>query len=460
MFREFLKQDQIKVPESEGCVYFQDETYLPGKADGVLLPEDHSQVEQILKTIHKNNQEKKNKLTVTVRGLGSGLSAGAVPEGGIVLSLERMNKILDLDKNQNLLTVEAGITPVEIDHFLKSYNLLYPPDPSSFTVSSVGGNIATNAAGPRSFRYGPTRNHIASIRVIWANGESDWVGSSVRKSVVGMDLKNLMIGSEGRLGIISQAKLKLISRPPYNMLFMVGFSDYKDAVGSVLNLVSMNLEISALEFIDEHSIHIVRDLWPSVMRDKKAAVLIEMEGNEELLYNQLGKLTEIFDESQIFAARDERSARNIWEARREISVEFRKKYRFKIGEDITLPVYKIPESLPEIYNIGKTHGFFTVIWGHIGDGNLHVNFLFNEEEKYNMVKRSMESLANFVMDQMGSISGEHGLGRLKRFMQSKEQSSRLIDFQEKIKRIFDPENILNPNIILDIDYSHDNRKYK
>ncbi len=451
--REKLSPEVFIIPESGD--YYHDETYLDGRAGGVLFPRNHGEIMSIMSLLHlfaeKNGAA--HCCPVTIRGLGSGLSAGAVPEGGIVLSLEKMNRILELDLGSRLLRVEAGVTPDQIEKFMAPHGFMYAPDPSSFDISSIGGNIAANAAGPRSFRYGATREHIAALKVVWANGEEDILGAFTRKSAVGFDLKNLLIGSEGRLGIITEAWLKLVPKPAGSLLMMAGFDSVDEAVTAVLGLTAMNLDISAMEFIDHNSIAVTEEKWPGEIRGRRAGVLLEMEGDPDCLYAQLEKVNDIIPMEKIFAARDERSTRNIWEARREVPVAFRKKFKHKIGEDISLPVPRLPEAVGKIYNIGEQHGLYTVLWGHIGDGNLHVNFLFNEPEAFSRLGVAMENLANYVISLNGSISGEHALGRLKRHLRTKQHSGRIISLEEEIKRIFDPYNVLNPFITLPMDYS-------
>jgi len=447
---QIIGKKNCLLPDSEQFQDFlHDETYLKGSAELVLFPDNHEKVKQVVNLSLKLSQEdsqNKNDYKITVRGLGSGLAGAAVPQEGIVLSLEKLNNFYKLDIENMRLHVDAGVITSAIHSYLAPKKLTYLPDPSSANVSSIGGNIATNAAGPKSFKYGPTRNYISKIRVVWADGSDDWVGSYSTKSSVGFSLKDLLIGSEGRLGIITEVILKVNALSEYSAIVLVSFDNYIEAAQTIVRISQSSLDVSAVEFIDERSILVTKEMWPQNMQNKKALLLMELEGSEEYVFSELERVGELLENKDILLATDEKRKRSIWDARKKVSENLKNKKKIKIGEDVSIPISNLPDIINYSYKLGDHYNIYTVIWGHAGDGNLHVNMLLDEENEIEKSKKMLDDLIQYVLSIQGSISGEHGLGLIKRNYITNEQGENLVHKQEQLARIFDPEQILNNHL--------------
>ena len=428
--------------------YLHDETFLEGNANCIVFPTCHNDVLEIINAVIQLKKELPESLQkyaqITTRGLGSGLSGGCVPIHGIILSTEKLHRIIHLDPTQMNIHLESGVITSSIHKYTQENNLLYPPDPSSSNISTIGGNIATNAAGPRSYKYGVTRNYVEKIRVVWADGTDDWIGSICKKSSVGIDLKNIIIGSEGQLCIVTEVILKLIPLPKYTQTIIVSFDSYQECTNTILKIVTSNINITCIEFIDEYSLLASQKNWHSSLHNKKALLLLEIISDNE--NENMEELFILLNNNHTIVALNEHDRLQFWNARISISSSLKKIAPYKIGEDICIPIKHLPIFLERCYKLGIEYNIHTIVWGHAGDGNLHINMLFHTLEILPIIYKMIYDLAKLTISLNGSVSGEHGLGRLKRNLQPLEHTKNLIEKQKQIKKIFDPHQILNINL--------------
>lgn len=436
------------LPDSETFQNFTgDETFIKGRADIVFFPESHEHIEQILKISNKNiNQGAPGKFNITIRGGGSGLSGAAVPEGGIVLSSEKMNKIFSIDEKLRSMHVQAGVSVESIRMELLHTRLFFPPDPSSASVSSIGGNIATRASGPRSFKYGHTGQFCRSIRVVFGNGESAWLGGLTEKDSTGFDIKSLIAGSEGRLAIITEVILKLIYKPEDEIILLCGLDSEKEAFEFICRLNDCSLNLTSVEFVDHAAVDALREKWPSEAEKFHCIVLIEITGNNRQIETELEYFNEAFPEISVITGRDAKSSANIMKARKSITESLKRIKKNKIGEDYAVPIFNMFEFTVQIRKICKAESILVYIWGHAGQGNLHVNMLFDNEEELNKIYKIMDQLSVIVVNLKGTFSGEHGLGKLKLKYKPEQYSENIIQFENEICKIFDPYNVLNTQL--------------
>ena len=430
--------------------YLKDETFLTGEAHILIFPKNHNDIIEITNAVITLKKELPLSLQdyaqITIRGLGSGLSGACVPTKGIVLCTEKMDSILGVDVYGRTIHTQSGCITANIHKVAQEHNLLYPPDPSSSSMCSIGGNIATNAAGPRSYKYGSTRNYIRKLRMVWGDGTDSWIGANTIKNSMGLDLKHIVTGSEGQLGIITEVVLDLIPQPSYTHTLLIGFDTYEACTKAILKIALSNIDITCIEFMDERSLIVSNEKWKREIQNKKAALLIEYSTNHQDDDQQSNFLISLFDNEVVIVAKKEQDRMAFWEARKSITSALKKISPYKIGEDICIPVQELPNFIPLIYTMGNKYKIYTVIWGHAGDGNLHINMLFNDIKELPIVYKMMEEMAQLTINFKGTISGEHGLGRLKRNLFYLQENKYTIEQQKAITQIFNPYKILNQNI--------------
>ncbi len=439
---------QILLPQDPAFSdYLRDQTWLQGSAELVLFAGSHEDVEKIVSLVHKAKQagEVPDKFGITVRGGGSGLSGAAVPNGGIVLSLEKMNQISPIPVGSRFVHAMAGAIIAEIEKAAEMVDLYYPAAPSSKELATIGGAVSTNAAGAHSYLYGPTRRYVKKLRVVWADGSSDILGSMAKKSSTGFPLKDLLIGAQGQLGIITEVWLDLIAPPAGRVSLFAALGSAVEAMEKMDLLRNSSIPFSALEFIDQKSMAGAQ--WPAEVRGAEFAILADIDTAPENQEEYFEAAAEILGES-VFVAADENSRRKIWKARENVSLTLASLYRYKVGEDVSVPTENMWPLMEWAYQSGEREGFDVAIWGHAGDGNLHVNFLFNEEERLLSLQQLILELSRRAVELNGSASGEHGLGRLKAAALRFEYSPKVLSLAESLRRSFDPLNTLNPALRL------------
>ena len=392
-------------------------------------------------------------IPLTPRGGGSGHSGGCLAaRGGLVMDLMPMQRILEISTDDMIARVEPGVILQDLHHAVEALGLFYPPDPNSLESCSLGGNVAENAGGPRALRYGCTRDYVLGMNLILMDGRSLRLGKRTVKGVSGYDLSSLVVGSEGTLGIISELTLKLIPKPREVATALVSFKSAEQAAQAVSKLMSKGILPRTLEYMDGRSIDAVRPMVNfSFPVDIDAALLVETDGDDaDSAFQQLLRAVELLDaqgESSM-VAQNPRQQNDLWSARRRLTEATRKIKKHKIAEDIAVPRGRIPETLARIAAIGEAHNILTAAYGHAGDGNLHVQILFDDEVKQgSQVQQVLDQIMGLAIEMGGTLSGEHGIGLAKKRFMHLEHSQDSLNLMREIKAIFDPKNLLNPDKI-------------
>ena len=443
------KKGVLTSPE-DLAVYSYDGTFEECNPDVVVLPESTDQVSRVVKLASSEH------IPVVTRGMASGLAAASVPfSGGIALVMTRMDKIIELDLENATIQVEAGIVTADLQSYVEKHGLFYPPDPSSIRHSTIGGNIACNAGGPHCLKYGVTGDYVLGLTVVLANGEILKTGGKVIKDVVGYNLKSLFTGSEGTLGVITEALLKLTAKPKFARTALVEFASIQDASKTVNEILMAGIIPATLELMDHTAINCIEEaMHLGLPTDVAAFLLIETDGIElESTIQEIEAIAKICIQTgatKVSIAKDEIERANLWKARRSISPSLARLAPNKLGEDITVPRNAIPEAVKRLKAISQKYDLPIVIFGHAGDGNLHPNILFDKRDPEQMkkVEQMVAEEFNVALELNGTLSGEHGVGTLKRAYMNRALGSVSIDIQKKIKQVLDPLNILNPGKVL------------
>ncbi len=389
---------------------------------------------------------------VTARGGGTGRVGSAVPvEGGIVLSLEGANVIKDIDPEQGIAVVGPGVITGDLHRAVEEAGLFYPPDPNSWSTCTLGGNIATNAGGPRAFKYGVTREYVLGLRAVTGAGTQLDLGRRTRKGVTGYDLTALMVGSEGTLGIVTEATLKLIPKPQQVCALMVYVPSQEMIARTVFALSTQRIVPRCVELLDEETLEVARkEAGLDVPAGARAMLLVEIDGDEQTVERDLERVgNELLELGalDIFVASTHSDRERVWTSRREMSHSLRKLANHKMSEDVVVPVPRLGELLDRTRALAESSATRLPSYGHAGDGNLHVNFLWDDPDEWPRVQTGIESLFRDVIELGGTLSGEHGIGVLKAPYLPLEHSPELIALQEQIKSLFDPKGVLNPGKI-------------
>ena len=432
------------------AVYSYDGTFVESCPDVVVLPKSTDQVSQVVKLAAETRSP------LVARGMGSGLAAGSVPlpGGGIVICLTRMNHILEIDTINATVRVEAGVITAELQAEVEKHDLFYPPDPSSIRHSTIGGNIACNAGGPRCLKYGVTGDYVLGLKVVLADGRILQTGGKPIKDVTGYDLTALFTGSEGTLCLITEALLRLVARPKYARTGLSEFIFLADASRTVNAILSAGIVPATLELMDQTAIVCIEEaMHLGLPTDVEASLLIETDGSDEqTVIREIEGAAKICLENgarSMKMASNEAERSRLWKARRSISPALARKAPNKLGEDITVPRSAIPDVVQRLREISKQYGLPIVIFGHAGDGNLHPNILFDKRQPEQWVK--VEQIVGEIFAASlavgGTLSGEHGVGVLKRAYLENALGPLSIEVHRKIKQALDPLNILNPGKI-------------
>jgi len=399
-----------------------------------------------------------HRIPLTVRGGGSGLAGGAVPHpSGIVLDMSLMNRVLHFDKDGFQITVEAGMITEELHNTVKKEGLMYPPDPSGKGWSHIGGNVATNASGPRTVKYGMTRDYVLNLEVVLADGTILNTGAPVLKHCSGYNLTQTIIGSEGTLAIVTAVTLKLIPHPTHDLLLLVPFIDAQEAMKAVNAIFLKGVEPSCLEFMDknavESSVNYTQDRFFDIHPDMQAYLLIEINGfQDDTLYQDAEKIQDVLDNyhiGDILVADNEAQKKQFWGVRRNISESIRLKKVFR-KEDTVVPRAALTDFLAGIRTIEQQYGFTCICFGHAGDGNIHVNVMQEDvsEELKATWEQGIIELMLLVKRLHGYPSAEHGIGLVQKQYMPIFFTERHLELMRAVKKAFDPNNILNPEKIL------------
>ncbi len=439
------KDGVLHTPE-DLAVYGYDGTFEDSPPDIVVLPDTTEQVSEILKLASRE------RIPVVTRGMGSGMTGASVPyRGGIVLTMTRMNRILELDEENGTVLVESGIITSELQAEVEKKGLYYPPDPSSNRHSTIGGNIACNAGGPRCLKYGVTGDYVLGLTVVLSDGRILKTGGKTIKDVVGYDLKSLFTGSEGTLGVITEARLKLIAKPGVIRTARAEFPSLADASRTVNAILTTGIVPVTLELMDDTTITCIEEAMAlGLPLDVEAMLIIESDGSDEgSVAREIEAIAAICQDNgarAVKVAKDENERDNLWKARRSVAPSLARKTPNKLGEDITVPRSAVPEAVKRIKEISALYRLPIAIFGHAGDGNLHPNVLFDRRnpEEWAKVEKIVEKIFETALDLGGTLSGEHGVGSLKLPFMERAVDAVSLDVQKEIRRTLDPIGIMNP----------------
>lgn len=394
---------------------------------------------------------RKHQVPIISRGAGTGTTGATVPDrGGIVLSFERMNRILTVDPANRLIIAEPGVTNQAIQEAAAAHGFFWPPDPTSSSVCTIGGNLAYNSAGPRAVKYGTTRENVLGLTLITGKGDTLHTGVKTTKGVVGYDLTRLLIGSEGTLGIITEATLKLTPLPDDKRTLQITYDTISHAAQAVSDIMAQPVIPCALEFIDKRAIEMIRDYSSAELPHNAGAMLmVELDGSSSCLDAGLDSIISAARNSGCLAinnARSEQEIRALWETRKALSPALRKIAPKKINEDVVVPVSRIPVLINTLDRLSQKYDIPIVNFGHAGNGNIHVNLLTDPDDAQLQIKaqQCLEEIFQLVLELEGTISGEHGIGLVKKDYVGKELDDTSLAYMNAIKQQFDPDNILNP----------------
>lgn len=457
-FESIVGHTNIILNEEERHEYSHDKTedysFMP---DVVLKPGTPQEVSEllILCNIHK--------IPVTPRGAGTGLSGGALPiRKGVVISMERFNKILNIDELNLQATVEPGVITEVFQNKVKEKGLFYPPDPASRGSCFLGGNLANNSGGPKAVKYGVTRDYVINMEVVLPTGEIIWTAANVLKNSTGYNLTQLMCGSEGTLGIITKIVFKLRGFPQKNVLMMIPFSTNEEACRAISAIFVAGITPSGMEFFEREAAAKTFDYCAKVLNspvtttlteNMNAYLLCELDGNdEEVLMRDAERVmavVEQFEVGEVLFAESTAQKDELWKIRKNISPAVNW-YTLTKSDDVVVPRSNLPKLITGIKKIGKEFGFNTVCFGHLGDGNLHVNILkenISEEDWQNKIPKGIGEIFKLTVSLGGTLSGEHGIGIAKRPYMPIAMSEVNLNLMRGIKKVFDPNGILNPGKI-------------
>ncbi len=457
-FRGIVGSENVIVDEKSREEYGHDKTedyqFMP---DVVVKPGTTLEVSAILKICNEQL------IPVTPRGAGTGLSGGALPiRKGVVLSMERFNKILNIDELNLQATVEPGVITEVFQNKVKEKGLFYPPDPASKGSCFLGGNLANNSGGPKAVKYGVTRDYVINIEVVLPSGEIIWTAANVLKNSTGYNLTQLMCGSEGTLGIITKIVFKLRGNPQKTVLMMIPFGTNEEACKAVASIFTAGIVPSGVEFFEreaaERTFEYCEKVLSSPVTTKlsdgmDAYLLCELDGNdEELLMRDAERVMAVVEKLQcgeILFAESAAQKEELWKIRKNISPAVNW-YTLTKSDDVVVPRANLPKLITGIKEIGKRYGFNTVCFGHLGDGNLHVNILkenISDERWENEIPEGIGEIFKLTVSLGGTLSGEHGIGIAKRPYMHLAMSEVNLNLMRGIKKVFDPNGILNPGKI-------------
>ena len=423
--------------------------------EAVVFPETTEHVVAILKLANEYL------FPVTARGGGVGYTGGAVPvDGGIVVGTDRMNKIIDIKTDDLYAVCQPGIRTIELQEAVAKHGLMFAPDPASYKNSFIGGNIAENAGGMRTPKYGVTKNHVLGLEVVTATGEVIRTGGKTVKNVAGFDLTGLMCGSEGMLGIITEATLKLLPIPEATATVRANFCTMEEACKVLTKFTPEGLLPMAMEVIDKYCIEAVEGNFAfGLSKDAKAILLVAVDGSKEEVAKNAEIIERIIDENggfDIMRSQSKEAEDKLWDVRRAISPSLMKYGTLKINEDVVVPRSKVPELVAKIEEIGKRHDTFVANFGHAGDGNIHVNFMCNREDQASIdrARKCVAETFRLAINLGGTISGEHGIGYVKAPYLTYAIDRPTLGIMKAIKKVFDPHGILNPGkmFVYETDY--------
>ncbi|WNF33543.1 FAD-linked oxidase C-terminal domain-containing protein [Aeribacillus composti] len=446
--KSIVKTGKVLTDESDRFSYSFDGSF------GSFLPDvviQTKSVEELASLVKLANREK---IPVYPRGQATSLSGGPLPvKGGMVLDLSVLDDVLEIHEEDLIAVVSPGVLTSDIHKAAEKKGLMYPPDPSSSHVSTIGGNLAENSGGPRGLKYGVTKDYVIGLEVITPEGEIIHTGGRTVKNVTGYDLTKLIVGSEGTLGIITKAILRLLPKPPASETIMAVFDSLVDAGSAISKILSSGILPAKMELMDQASIVAVENYEPlGLPVDAEAIILIELDGHPLALKDEIKQAAELcylVGARAVRIPKNEEEKKEIWKARKLVSPAIVRIKPTKISEDATVPRSKIPQMCARLQEIRDKYNVHLVVFGHAGDGNLHPNIICdkNDKEEMRRVEQAVAEIFTAAVELGGTLSGEHGIGTMKAPFMEMELGPVGLDMMKRIKKVWDPNNIMNPGKI-------------
>lgn len=446
-----LGPSRVDTSETGRQTYGRDDSEAIGRLpDAIVLAHDREDVSLALAICEAHG------VPVTPRAAGTGRTGGAVPvAGGVVLATHGMSSIVDIDRSDLLAVVQPGVITADLHAAVEAEGLFYPPDPNSLKTCMIGGNVAENAGGPRAFKYGVTREYVLGLEACLMGGRVLRTGRRTIKGVTGYDVTALLVGSEGTLGVFTEITLKLVHAPTEIATVLALYPDVRAAAAAVQRVIARGLVPRCLELLDAWTLEAVRKQNVAVDPRASAMLLVEVDARHAPIEGALEVLGETLSEGgpgesnaiDVVAAQDAAQRARLWEARRMLSTATRKLAKYKLSEDVVVPRSRLLALLDEAARICDAEGVRHLTYGHAGDGNMHVNFLWDDEGERLAVDRAIDGLMRATIALGGTLSGEHGIGVSKAAYLPLEQGQDLVALQQDVKRVFDPRGLLNPGKI-------------
>ena len=450
--RQFLGSDAVADDAETLAAHCGDKWFAAEKPEVVVFARSKTDVSNLLKFASQK------KIPVTARGAGFGYVGGCVPvRKGIALSLMRMNRIKEIHFADAIAIVEPGVITADLKAAARASKLFYPPDPASMKDCSIGGNIATNAGGPRCLKYGVTRNYVIGLEIVLANGEVLRTGGRVHKNKTGFNLIGLFVGSEGMLGVVTEITLRLLPLPPARATLSAAFATMSQAAAAVQEIFAQGFLPSSLEIADSFTLEAARrDLGKSIVPAGSAHLLVDLDGQDESVRSEAAAVRELLAQKKPNAlemANGEIDCEKLWALRREFSNSLRATGLTKLNQDVVVPRSRIVDLVEFAEKLQVRHGFSIACFGHAGDGNIHVNIMADRYNREAAVRAKVDCALDELFAQVlawgGVITGEHGIGLAKKRWWPEATNEVARDFHRKLKEIVDPDGILNPGKFLD-----------
>jgi glycolate oxidase len=447
--REIAGNSHVLTADEDLLTYGFDGTWYEQRPLAVVMPATTAEVSAVHKLASRE------RLAITPRALGSGLSGGAVPlAGSLILSIVRMNAILEIDETNHVAVVQPGVINADLQAAVEARGLFYPPDPSSYKQSAIGGNVAENAGGARCLKYGVTGNYVQALEVVLPDGGILRTGGKMVKNVTGYDLRALFTGSEGTLGTVTEITLRLIPKPKFSRTAMATFAQIDDAARTVTAVMSAGLIPTSIELLDNLTMQCLEEFSPAGLPlEADAILLFAVDGDYEAVLDaesaEIERIARANGAGEIRVAHSQAESDRLWAARRVIAPALARKRPHRLGEDISIPRSAIPEMIARVRAIAARNNVMIPVFGHAGDGNLHPNILCDrsDAEEMKRVREAAREIFEAAVDLGGTLSGEHGIGLLKKQFMEMDVGPAALRVMRAIKSAFDPLGIMNPGKI-------------
>ncbi|MDA8228917.1 MAG: FAD-binding protein [Desulfitobacterium hafniense] len=450
-FLQVIHSKNIEVqcdPQDTSCFAY-DAANLESLPGAVVFPKDTQEVSVILEAANRF------KVPVTPRGAGTSLAGGTIGiPGGVALNLTQMNQIIEIDEENLTAIVQPGVVTYELHQAVEKLGLFYPPDPGSMKMSTIGGNISVNAGGPHCFKYGVTKDYILGMEIVLADGRIIRFGGKYIKNVSGLDLGSLFIGSEGTLGVVTEATLRLIPMPETKRTILAVYNDLDEAARTVSDIVRNKIVPATLELMDQESMRLIERIRPANLPlDAAAAILIAVDGPASQVEKEM-KLVETLclknGAREVRVARDDKEQEKLWEGRRSANGAMSQNCKAMVVEDASVPRSKLPDMIRKCKEIAERYHIPCAILGHSGDGNVHPHLLLQEltQEEWERADKAVDEIFRAALDLGGTLTGEHGIGLVKKKYMNWQFSPDTMDLMRSLKNTLDPNQILNRNIML------------